>query len=154
MYKKEISLGKVDFLKNGRKANEVTIEVELREREKGLELSICGNVWNNIKTDVYSGGQNYDTILELFPNRKKVKRIVEVWKEYHLNGMNAGTKRQKNYIKELEKNPDFRYEYTEVCKELEKAGLLYDKEENNYQYGSAWLFETLPENIIEEVKSW
>ena len=42
-----------------------------------------GNSW-------IEGGQCYDSIQEMYPNDKKVQRIIEIWKKYHLNGMNAG----------------------------------------------------------------
>jgi len=42
-------------------------------------------------------------------------------------------------------------DYTRRCDLLHRIGLLYD---NGYKYGSAWLVEPLPDDIIAEVKSW
>jgi hypothetical protein len=99
-----LDLGKVDANGRGRKANRVTLEVELRRKVNDVapyldidlkpcteytELSICGNVWNAAGSDC-SGGQNREEIAKLFPNNAKVKLLVEIWERWHLGGMRAG----------------------------------------------------------------
>lgn len=153
-YRKEIDLGKVDYNGTGRKANRVTLDVRIEDRRGEPELSIMGNVWNHLGTDIYSGGQNLDTIARLFPNDPKVQRILEVWREWHLNCMHAGTPAQEQAIKEGRESgeittyPDW---YGSACRYLESRGLL---EDNGYRYGSAWLSRELPQGIIAEVESW
>jgi hypothetical protein len=108
-----IELGKADYLGHGRNDCPVTIEIELRrispEHPNGsvvkqttdhreittfTELSVCGTIWNQRRTDSYSGGQNLDTIAELFPNDHRVQRIKAIWEAWHLNGMTAGCDHQ------------------------------------------------------------
>ena len=89
----------------------VEIEVELRSRNNGekltvdlepiseyFELSVCGSIWNHIRTDIYSGGQNLDEILRLFPKNPTARRLHALWKRWHLNGMKAGTRRQSEAL--------------------------------------------------------
>lgn len=142
-YKKTLNLGKVDARGTDRKNNLVEVAIEL-DRNR---LSICGNVWNSRHTDINSGGQNYEEIAELFPRSRKVQRIVEVWKRWHLNDMNAGDAVQEAWLRENGHGKD----YAETCEKLREAGLLVH---DDYQYGTAWKTEELPQEIVDEVKSW
>ena len=105
-------------------------------------LSLCGN-WHGF-------GQNYndlfDDSLKPMPDftQKDIIKIYSIWKRWHLNDMRAGTPRQERIIRRWEKM--HKYDYTEACKVLENHGLLYD---DGYKYGSAWLFEEVPEMIIK-----
>jgi hypothetical protein len=158
--KKTLQLGKVDGYDNGRKscALEVTIEirqVDPREGQRDIdlnhvttpfyELSITADVWNNRKTDIIMGGQMYDALTKFAPT-KRVKRIVELWKRYHLNAMNAGTRLQSELLATYP--PDERYDYTTACKRLADNDLYIDR---GYAYGSAWLVEFLPVDVIIEL---
>lgn len=58
--------------------------------------------------------------------------------------MRAGTPRQEDFIREWKLT--HKYDYTKACDALAEAGLLYD---NGYKYGSSWLKEELPEEIIK-----
>lgn len=87
--KREISLGEANYYGE---TCPVTIEVEIKESG---ELSICGNVWKPSRRDCYSCGQNYETIVELFPNNKAVARLAEVWKRWHLNHMHPECEHQR-----------------------------------------------------------
>ena len=110
LYKTTLDFGKVDAEMRGEKLNRVTVEIELRGTLKAgsreltsygrlpedLELSICGNIWNARGSDIISGGQNYDTLLEDAPS-PLMHEIVGVWKRWHLNGMNAGCEHQREW---------------------------------------------------------
>lgn len=150
-YKKTVHLGKVDGTGNGRRNNPVEIEITI---ENG-RLSMVGNVWKANQSDIVSGGQNYGEILEYFPDDPKVKRIVEIWKRWHLNDMRAGSPAQMEYLRThppvVGKYPDNHYDA--ALRELDTAGLNPDPADG-YVYGSAWLREELPAEIIEEVKGW
>lgn len=74
---------------------EARLTWELREREQGrVEFSARGEVWNHMRSDIISSGQNVDKLAALFPHDKRAQRIRETWELYHLNGMNAGTREQ------------------------------------------------------------
>ncbi len=155
--KKEISLGKIAY--NGKSKNcPVTVSLELRavenaihwetgDKVNGIELSICGNIWNHIKTDCYSCGQNLDTIAQ-YIKTPKFKRIRQIWEQYHLNDMNAGTKKQAEAIEKWKAEGN-KYEYSQVCEYLKSIGLY---EDGFYKYGHAWLFRPIPDEVIAEVK--
>lgn len=152
MERKTLDFGKVDYNGSGRKNCRVTVEVELREQNGNLELSICGSVWNPGETDIYSGGQNLDQLVELVPTAK-MRRIHEVWQRWHLNAMKAGTPAQEAFLRLRKADfPGYPTSYYDWAKDvLRSHGLQPD---NGYSYGSAWLTEELPADIIAEVRSW
>lgn len=146
---KIISFGKIAYFTN-RRYNEVTVELELRQLDKGLEFSCCGNVWNRRHTDIICGGQCLDELREYLHGNKLFMEIYDLWKKYHLNGMHAGTEKQENCLEEYcNKNNCPIPQYEERCKILENNNLLYD---NGYKYGSAWLFREIPEKDLNRIK--
>lgn len=141
--------GKVDANGCGRKINAVDIKWELKDGR----FSMTGAIWNGSHTDWQSGGQNLEEIAELFPNNAKVQRMVAIWRRWHLNDMKAGTPAQEAII-EAHKDEFPGYpasHYTWAC-ELLKANDLY--EDNGYKYGSAWLKEKIPADVLAEIESW
>lgn len=91
--KRTFNFGKVDYLKHGRKDCAVTVTVELREKEKGEELSICGDIWNARHTDIYCGGQCLDTIAR-YVKAPVFKELFRFWELYHLNDMHPECEHQ------------------------------------------------------------
>lgn len=73
------------------------INVELRKKDDGTELAItgegdgaCGQVLDHIK-----------------PLNQGQKDLVAIWREYHLNGMNAGTEEQTKVLNQMKGNYDY-----------------------------------------------
>ena len=121
--------------------NKKTIDlVEVREPYEVFSMS--GNIWNNRKTDIICGGQCCEDFIEFFPNNKPLKRLIEIWNEWHLNDLNAGTRKQKEALK------NFKGDYIKQCEFLESKNLLID---NAYIYGTAWLLNPLPIEIKNEI---
>lgn len=113
-------------------------------------LSISGVVYEGARLlkserNLISAGQCLDDAKELLP-----ERLVQIWEYWHLNDMRAGTFAQEQALKEVKDSFDRLDWYTQACAYLESIGLLYD---NGYKYGSAWLTEELPEDVIEYVKN-
>lgn len=81
------SFGKVAY--NGkRKINEVTLEIELRDWNGCLEFTAHAMVWNNIHSDIVSGGQMIDKLYDRFEicrNSILYKTIMQLWEKYHLH---------------------------------------------------------------------
>ena len=81
------SFGKVAY--NGkRKINEVTLEVELRDWNGYPEFTAHAMVWNNIHTDIVTGGQMIDDLYNEFETLRDsllYKTIMQLWKKYHLH---------------------------------------------------------------------
>ena len=144
--KTKIELPKIDYNGTGRKVNAVTIDVELKETEKGKVFTMSAGVWNSKRTDYICCGQMCDELPLLYPNNKLVKRLVQIWEKYHLNNLNAGTERQEKAIYNAGKE---KAGYTEQGEYLKSIGLYFD---GDYEYGSKWIFRPIPENIIEEIE--
>ena len=183
--KKTFTFGKIAYANPDRKSNLVTVDVELRrrggeqtfviDRETGekvpagatpryVELAICGAIWNARKTDFLCSGQCLDTIAE-YRNQLQEPEVFDelysLWKNYHLNGMHAGTPEQEAAIEEWKANGN-RYDFTAVCEmlaarglyEVNYTGLSTGKRYENepYRYGSAWLVQELPGKVLLRIE--
>jgi hypothetical protein len=126
-YKKDLSFDKDEN-------TYARIQIELRKREWGEELSIVGRL---VTPDISSSGQCIGTIAQVFSDNAKINRIKEVWERWHLNGYHAGCEHQREFEKEPYEN--HRGAYCEIC---------------DYVYGTDWKYEIIPDAIIEEIKSW
>lgn len=91
--KKTFNFGKIDYTGRGRKSYPVTVTVELKNTDKGEELSICGDIWNTRKTDIVCGGQCLDTIAR-YVKTPLFKELYRFWQLYHLNGMHPECEHQ------------------------------------------------------------
>ena len=69
----------------------VDIEIKLTDGR----LSVVGHVWMPSRRDIYTGGQCYEAIGELFPERESVRRLIEIWRRWHLNDMNPCCEHQQ-----------------------------------------------------------
>lgn len=139
----------------------ITLEVEIKEENKerktvDLEtvdnykvLSISGDLKELTngrgRARWSSGGQIQDDIRT--KNKNKL-RLLEIWHKWHLNDMKSGTKKQEECLRNWKDRPEG-FSYEEDCKYLKEHKLYEDR---GYAYGSAWLVEVLPEEIIKEVE--
>ena len=128
----------------------VEVKIELRENQRGYVWKdgalkeVRGNEFSAIAmvyrhNSFVCGGQCLDEsdILDTVENGKLCKKdkatyleILRLWKNYHLNGMNAGCEHQKKGIPCGEVCP--------IC---------------GYRYGSAWLYREIPEKDLEAIKN-
>lgn len=122
------------------------INYETMEKETMYTFTASGTVQHHY------GGQCIDTIYKGIKaltgkcemNFNTLKLINDVWEEYHLNDLTAGTKKQMDF---LEHNKIVGYENSRMM--LETAGLL---EDNGYKYGHGWLCKPIPEHIVNDLK--
>ena len=188
--KGKMYLGKVDGYGRGVKNCKAFLTYELRQTDKRLEFSGCGEVWNHIESDSIRCGQCVEEVAALSVTRTpQEKRLVEIWKRWHLNGMNAGCEHQRA---EGWKNCPGHYSgpitqetIDHTNRELKETGVglvrgsgrhYYCTDEDapvdsekcagnvqplckpcpvcGYQYGSAWLYEPIPQAIIDEIMAW
>ena len=149
--KRIINFGKIDYLGNGKKTCPVEVKIELRETDNGPVFSVCGDIYDHIKTDVYCCGQCLNEIAE-FVHDPLFKEIHSYWKQYHLNDLHAGTSEQEKAVADWEANGN-KYDYTEACNYLKSIG-LYEVEHNGkpYKYGHAWLYEPIPESDLVRIE--
>ncbi len=165
----EISFGKFAYLNPYIKNNEFTVELSLTKRPKGVEFSCSGDIWNSRHTDIIEGGQCLDEMLPYLKNDKLFIEIHSLWKQYHLNGLRAGTIKQEECLAEFKEeqkaiadeiNKDKRdfekvseNDYRVSCKLLENHNLLIDTYDGEpYKYGSKWLFREIPEKALKRIE--
>lgn len=124
-----------DFYKNLR-------DIDLNEYSTGKVkvLSIVGDL------RTVGGGQIHEGMRQYFgDSNESLNKLLDIWERWHLNDMNAGTRAQREVLKDIAVGTP----YKTRCDLLREAGLL---EDNGYRYGSDWLHENLPENIQEELE--
>lgn len=142
-------------------AHKVFITVTLTESDGCKRLSFTGVV------GPYANGNAYGNCGQIVDSMEIVKyaegwghgsvvRLVELWHRWHLNDMRAGSPRQEEFLREWRK--DHTYTYTSACDALSTIGLLIDSEHlvdgKPYKYGTKWLYEEVPAEIIEEIFSF
>ena len=151
MARKTYVLGKADYNGSGRRNCECTIEWELEDGRFAMSAS----VWNPRKTDIYMGGQCVAEVASYFPGDAKAQRMAAIWKRWHLNDMRAGSPAQEEHLRTTpDAFPGYPVSYYEWASGLlAKAGLNPDPN-TGYRYGSAWLTEALPDDVIAEIESW
>ena len=157
-----LSFGKVAY--SGAKANnEVTINISLQVKNRQVidydtlqpivnapVFSVSGDIWDSRKTDIECGGQCIDTIMELIPNNPKIKRIHDLWEQYHLNDMQADTKKQVEAIAAWRKETNTQgFAYTEESEYLKSINLF---EDNGIKWGHQWLYMPIPAEILAEIE--
>lgn len=86
--KKDFSFGKVDGYHNGKKSCEVILSFGFQEfRGQEPYFSVCGELWNNLHTDIIQGGQCIDSLSKEYKalaNNKLYAEMEALWKAYHL----------------------------------------------------------------------
>ena len=154
--KKTFSFGKVAYRNPNVRNNEVTVDVEWKPNRNGdMVFTACGDVWNNLHTDIYMGGQCLDRLYE-FPsvrNNPTFKKIYHLWKNYHLNDMHPGTAEQEAVLKSY--FGDRHAEYTEKCEFLKSIGLYevpHPDTGEPYQYGHGWIYFDIPKEDIKLIE--
>ena len=132
-----------------RKINTPEVTMELRDTAKGPVLSICGDVWNSKHTDCLMCGQCLDEMNE-FESLKFNPIFIKLykwWQRYHLNDMCSASRSQEDaLIAEFGKIPD----YNKACEYLKSIDLY--KDENGYEYCSAWLYRKIPDEDLNAIK--
>jgi hypothetical protein len=78
-----------------------------------------------------------------------IKRFIVLWERWHLNDMQAGSPRQMRWLRENPIKAVYPESHYEKAKEaLRVAGLEPD---NGYSYGSKWLHEDIPDEVLREL---
>lgn len=126
--------------------NKVVFDAEITERNGYPEFTASGE---------YCGGAG-QCFGHVEPDGDNQKKLIEIWRKWHLNGMHAGTEKQEEHLKncgyDLNDYVDHGHKshYDFSCHVLKVAGLLID---DGYKYGSAWLARPLPEDFEDNLNS-
>lgn len=84
------------------------------------------------------------------PQREAALELLAIWERWHLNGMNAGLRTQRDALQSKAKEDPAVLDYNAACKYLDSIGLLTTTK-TKYTYGSAWLVDLLPEDVEQTV---
>lgn len=83
---------------------------------------------------------------EMTKENAELLDLLKLWRRWHLNDLCAGSNIQKEALLAWEGYPEA--DYKASCDYLESIGLL---EERGYKYGHAWLFERVPNEVLNQL---
>lgn len=137
----------------------VWLEIELRQQRQvasrqtiehepaseHLELGISGLIKDKGARRVSGAGQVVDDVRRIVEpaegwTRAELHKLAEVWDRWHLNGLKAGCAHMPANA--------------EVGKTECPVQAADPKVEKPYVYGTAWLIEALPEDVVKQVRTW
>lgn len=126
---------------------------EIRERKAG---------WK-----VVNAGQCLKSLVEMYPCNPLMQSIAAVWERWHLNDMRAGCEHQRaEKWEDIPVDPDQPKDaylitkgYTGwnmmIWKPYDQGGFLNKPCPTcGYGYGSKWLFEKLPQDVLDTIQEW
>lgn len=130
--KRVIKFGRIAYYSK-RKIYPVEVTIELRDSDTDKpEFVVSCEVWNSKRTDTVMGGQCLDSVALYFKNDKLYQLILNLWKKYHLNGLNAGTAEQLKCI--CDHNNERESIKTELInKAFEVAKIEFGYDDSHYQ---------------------
>jgi len=114
----------------------------------GGKLSICG-VEGPLSNGNAKGGCGQIHGSEYSNPLIDLKKFFDVWERWHLNDMQAGSYAQEMVLRDA-REKGWKYDYKEACEKLKELDLYID---DGYSYGSAWMSEAVPDDVIEYLKS-
>jgi hypothetical protein len=120
-----------------------------------LEVAITGSTYHATRdgsrdrryADMVSGGQNIDDVRAIGSTR--AKRIADLWDRWHLNGMRAACVHQAAAAAEIQAAAKMRG-YAQDRERWAALSALPCPE--GYRYGSAWLYEPVPDDVLAELR--
>lgn len=148
----------------------VHVEIKTEERPEGLTLSIQADGRLPRRREIECGGQWMDGLREVLDrgtldagvSRASVERLLTVWERWHLNHMRAGCEHQR--AEKWDKRPLDQSKPTSAYIQhpdgqmgwnmltwvpVKDGGLLGAPCPTcGYKYGSKWLYEPLPEEVV------
>jgi len=84
----------------------------------------------------------------------KLNELIKIWNRWHLNNLRAGSPNQESALRNTKITRAF---YPQAIAYLESLGLHPDPNclvnGKPYSYGSRWLKEELPEEVIKYLES-
>jgi len=127
-------------------------DVDLNECERYTEITLSASVWRkgDRANDPSSSGQCLDEIRAHWgDDDEDVRELVALWERWHLGGMRAGCREQEDFLREHPVEARYPESHFEKASEaLAAAGLNPCR---GYKYGTAWLVERAPEDVVKRV---
>lgn len=115
------------------------VDIKIIERNSFKTLSIFGVIFEGGEETGW--GQIHKEVKDIIPDR-----LYQIWKRWNLNDMRAGTFVQEEILRQAKNKGVDVSDYDKACDYLRKLG-VYD--DDGYRYGSAWLKEELPQDVID-----
>lgn len=144
-FKRTVHIGTLDT-GYAMRAN-VTVDIEWT----GERLSMSGTAERPRARDIDEGGQMQDTITEipatdLLVSASARDQLVDIWNRWHLNDMRAGCEHQRaaGWTPARYGTPEYGTD-DPIGKPCPMCG---------YRYGSAWLHEDVPADILQILRTW
>lgn len=78
-----------------------------------------------------------------------MNQLRDIWDKWHLNDMRAGNTDQTKCLRDAGKYTGSDW-YLWACEHLKKHGLYNN---NGYVFGTKWLFEPLPKDVVDFLES-
>lgn len=119
------------------------IDAEITDRSNYLEFTASGTYQGG-------GGQVLD---EIKPANDAQKQFIDLWYNWHLNGMSAGTEEQSAAIKKWEAAGN-KYDYDAAVNYLKSINLYevkHPKTGEPYKYGHGWIIKDLPDGFLDNL---
>lgn len=125
-----------------------TINIEIKDRNSFKSLSIFGTYFTGKKLhesedNLLGFGQIHGEVREIIP-----ARLYEIWKRWHLNDMRPGTFMQEEILRQAKASGVEINDYDDACNYLQRFDAYVDE---GYKYGTRWLKEELPQEVIDYV---
>jgi hypothetical protein len=115
------------------------INISIAEHNSFKRLSIFGVIFEGGKETGW--GQIREEVKGIIP-----ARLYQIWKRWHLNNMRAGTFAQEEILRQAKDKGVDVSSYEKACDYLHSFDVLVDE---GYRYGSAWMKEELPQDVID-----
>ena len=161
---KTLTIGyiKPEFFGYPNTACKVTVEIEIKQKahpQKDLWLNevqkpICLSIHGDVKhgKSYVCSGQINNTLEEALQEKafrklaipeNTLRTLLEIWQKWHLNDLRAYCTHQKELVSQYPEKFFYADNYDNIVKEPEftkcsKCG---------YRYGTAWLYEPLPQDV-------
>lgn len=104
----------------------------------GDAIGSCGQIVDTLRDPSFKNANGIDAMA-----------LADIWDRWHLNDFRAGSPTQEQFLREHPVTYSYPTSYYEVAvAALTEAGLNPDPA-TGYRYGSAWLTEDVPADVID-----
>lgn len=121
--------------------NRTFVIVHLAEEDGTRRLSMQGEEYAKGARDWFAAGQHHGSA---------PAALVALWHRWHLNDMQSGCIHQESrYQADARERPAWNNEYTGSTGDTLSGPCA----ECGYRYGTAWLYEPLPDDILDQIEA-
>lgn len=82
-------------------------------------------------------------------NMEMFEHLLKIWERWHLNDLNAGCIHQRELMPQIKQERGKKFFYAENLYKIWELPEFFECPECGYKYGTAWLFEEVPHDVIE-----